>query len=171
VQAADKYKIDPVHSFAMFRVHHMNTGFVYGRVTGPNGEIMVDDSDATQDSFNVTLDVKNIDTGNAKRDEHLKSPDFFSAEEFPQMTFKSTAVKANGDDKLDVTGDLTIHGQTKPITITITKTGASDTKMMGKRVGFESTFTIKRSDFGMSKMLDMVSDEVNLTVAFEAAKE
>lgn len=171
VQAAEKYKIDPVHSFALFRIHHMNTGYVYGQFIGPTGEITLDNSDPSKDSFDVTIDVNNIDTGNTKRDTDLKGPDYFSAAEFPQMTFKSTAFNSTGDNTLQVTGDLTIHGQTKSITTTLEKTGESNTKMMGQRVGYESTFTIKRSDFGMKTKLDMVGDEVRITIALEASKQ
>jgi polyisoprenoid-binding protein YceI len=79
-------------------------------------------------------------------------------------------VKAAGDNKLEVAGDLTLHGATKPITVTLTRTGTKDTQM-GKRTGLEGTFTVKRSDFGMNKMLDAVGDEVTLTVSVEAVKQ
>src|SRR5262249_45315418 len=101
---------------------------------------------------------------------HLKSPDFFSAKEFPAISFKSTSAKSVGDGKYEVTGDLTLHGQTKPITVTLEKVGSS-TKM-GQRVGWISTFTIKRSDYGMNFMLGAEGggDEIALTVAFETVK-
>jgi polyisoprenoid-binding protein YceI len=167
-QAADTYKIDPVHSTALFRIQHAGAGYLYGRINGPEGTLNVDDSDPTKTSFDVTLQVKNIDTNNAQRDTHLKSPTFFSAEEFPTLTFKSTAVKAAGDNKLDVTGDLTIHGQTKSVTVTLDHTGTSN--MMGNRIGYEGTFTIKRSDFGMNAMQGGVGDEVRIIISLEGVK-
>ena len=91
-------------------------------------------------------------------------------EEFPTLTFKSTSVKSTGDKKLEVTGDLTIHGQTKSVTVDMDQAGPADTGKMGMRVGVEGAFTIKRSDFGMGKMLDVVGDEVQISVSFEAGK-
>src|SRR6476620_1597870 len=118
VVRADTYKLDPVHSTAVFRIKHANVSYFYGRIVGPEGTIDVDSSDPTKLHFDVTLKIANIDTANPNRDKHLKSPDFFSAQEFPTITFKSTSVKAGADNKLEVTGDMTMHGQTKPITFT-----------------------------------------------------
>jgi polyisoprenoid-binding protein YceI len=168
VAQADNYKVDPVHSSIVFRIKHFNVSWFYGRINAPEGTVVDDAGDPTKSSFDVQLKVANIDTGNPKRDEHLKSPDFFSAKEFPTLSFKSTSVKKAGD-KLEVSGDLTIHGQTKPITVTLERVGAADTKM-GSRVGYAGEFTIKRSDFGMSKMTDMLGDEVTIMLGLESVK-
>jgi polyisoprenoid-binding protein YceI len=117
------------------------------------------------------LKVANIDTANPNRDKHLKSPDFFSAEEFPTISFKSTSVKASADNKLEVTGDLTMHGQTKPITITMEHVGTADVPRMGHRTGYDATITLKRSDFGMTKYLEMLGDDVTIRMGVEAAKQ
>ena len=109
------------------------------------------------------------DTANQKRDDDLRGPDFFSVKEFPTLSFKSTSVKSAGENKMEVTGDLTIHGQTKPITVTLEHVGTADTRM-GHRTGFAGEFTIKRTDFGMSKMTDMVSDDVTIMIGLEAKK-
>src|SRR5262245_5277707 len=85
---ADNYKVDPVHSFALFRIQHAGAGYTYGRINNPEGAIVVDEADPAKTSFDVTLKAANIDTAEPKRDTHLKSPDFFSAEEFPTLTFK-----------------------------------------------------------------------------------
>jgi polyisoprenoid-binding protein YceI len=169
-QAAEKYAVDPVHSTMAFRIKHLNVSNFVGRINAPEGTIMVDDADPTQTSFDVTLKAANIDTADKKRDEHLKSPDFFSASEFPTLTFKSTSVKKGDGNKLEVSGDMTIHGQTKPITVTLEKVGAAKTPM-GERAGFSGDFTIKRSDFGMSKMLNMLGDEVTIMVGLEGVKK
>ena len=168
-QAADNYKVDPVHSTIVFRIKHVNISWFYGRFTGPEGTVVDDAADPTKTSFDVQVKVANVDTANPKRDDHLKSPDFFSAKEFPTIAFKSTSVKKAGD-KLEVSGDLTIHGQTKPITVTLERVGAADTKM-GSRVGYAGEFTIKRSDFGMSKFLEMLGDDVMIRVGLEAVKQ
>jgi polyisoprenoid-binding protein YceI len=166
--ASEVYKIDLAHSSIIFRAKHLNTGYVYGRFDDVSGTITYDESEPGKLAVDATIKVDSINTGNAKRDGHLKSPDFFSAKEFGTITFKTKSAKSAGDNKFEVTGDLMLHGQTKPITITLEKTGASS--KMGQRTGWLSTFTVKRSDFGMSFMPDAISDEIELTVATEAVK-
>lgn len=169
VRAADAYKIDPVHSSAIFRIQHLGVSYFWGRFNDKSGTITIDPSDPTRDSFDVSIKTESLDTANPNRDKHLKSGDFFSAQEFPSISFKSTAVKGSAD-KLEITGDLTLHGTTKSITVTLDKTGEADTRM-GHRIGFEGTFTVKRSDYGMNKMLDVVGDEVKLMISLEAQKQ
>jgi len=168
--AADNYKVDPVHSSIIFRAQHVQTGYVYGRFDKFSGTVKVD-SDPSNMAFDISIDVNSINTGNEKRDGHLKSPDFFGAKEFSTITFKSKSVKSAGENKYEVTGDLTLHGQTKSVTIPVEKTGESNTPNFGQRVGFASTFTVKRSDYGMSSMIPMVSDEIALMVGFECVKQ
>jgi polyisoprenoid-binding protein YceI len=169
VANAESYKVDPVHSSIVFKSKHIDTSYVFGRFNDFGGTVNVD-SDPSKMSFDVTAKVDSIDTANAKRDTHLKSPDFFSAKEFPTIQFKSTSVKSAGDNKYEVTGDMTLHGVTKPITVTIEKVGASNNPQFGDRVGFITTFKVKRSDFGMSGMTNMIGDEVELAAAFETKK-
>jgi polyisoprenoid-binding protein YceI len=170
--AQEQAKIDPVHSSVVFRTKHLDTSYVYGRFDKFTGTITDSPQDPSKTAFDVTVDVNSINTGNEKRDGHVKGPDFFSAKEFPTITFKSTSVQSGGGEgKLQVTGDLTMHGVTKPITATVERVGeSSNPPPFGNRVGYVSTFTVKRSDFGMNKMIPMVGDEVELTVAFEAQK-
>jgi polyisoprenoid-binding protein YceI len=168
-RAADTYTGDPVHSSLIFKSTHLNnTSNVYGRFNGPKATITVDNNELT--GVEASVETKNVDTGVEKRDNHLRSPDFFNAAEFPQITFKSTNVKKTGDNQYEVTGDLTLHGVTKSITATVAKTGESDSKQMGHRTGWESTFKVKRSDYGMNNMIGMVGDEVEVTIAIEAKK-
>src|SRR4051812_48639209 len=101
------YKVDPAHSFAIFRIKHLDVGHVYGRFNEPNGSITIDDSDPSKSAFSLELQTSKVDTGIQKRDEHLKSPDFFNAKQFPTIKFASTAVKKN-EKGYEVTGDLTI---------------------------------------------------------------
>ena len=168
---ADAYKLDPVHSTAIFRIKHAGVSYFYGRINGPEGTVNIDESEPSKTTFEVQLKVANVDTGNPARDKHLKSPDFFSADEFPTISFKSTSVKASADNKLEVTGDLTMHGQTKPITITMEHVGTADVPRMGKRTGYDATITVKRSDFGMTKYLEMLGDEVTIRMGVEAGKQ
>ncbi|MDB5323932.1 MAG: hypothetical protein JWN40_5563 [Phycisphaerales bacterium] len=171
-RAADNYKVDPVHSAAVFRIHHANIGYVWGRINDPAGTFTLDDADPPKSNFNIELQVANVDTHNDKRDGHLKSPDFFNAKQYPTITFKSTAVKQSPSAKvLDVTGDLTLHGVTKSITIPVELTGKGEFPPGTQRAGIEATFTIKRSDFDMKNMLGAVGDEVRLTIALEGVKQ
>ncbi len=171
-RAADTYKVDPVHSSAIFRIHHANIGYVWGRINDPSGTYALDDADPTKSTFNIELQVANIDTHNDKRDGHLKSPDFFNAKQYPTIAFKSTAVKKGATDNvLEVTGDLTLHGVTKSVTIPVELTGKGQFPPGTQRAGVEANFSIKRTDFAMDKMVGMVGDDVRLVVALEAVKQ
>ena len=168
--AAETWEIDPVHSSVLFKVVHLRVANVYGRFNDVSGTIVVDEQQPEKSSINVTVQVESIDTHVAKRDQHLKSPDFFNAKQFPTLTFKSKAVKALGDD-WELTGDLTIHGVTKEVTTKVDRTGTGPGMEGETRTGAEAIFTIKRSDYGMTFMLpDGVSDEVTLIVSLEAIK-
>ena len=167
-QAADNYKIDPIHGTVVFRVNHLGVGNAYGRFNEPTGAITLDKDDASKSSFTFEVKTEKVDTANPKRDAHLKSPDFFNAAQFPTITFKSTAVKANGDD-YEVTGDLNLHGVTKSITVPLKKTGESQTQM-GYRTGWQAEVDLKRSDYGI-KGVPGVGDDVHLIISFEAVKQ
>jgi polyisoprenoid-binding protein YceI len=167
LRAADTYKLDPVHSTVIFRVNHFGTSWVYGRFDEVSGTFSLDDK---APSFDITVNADSVDTNNKQRDTHLKSSAFFSVQEFPTLTFKSTAVTSTGDKKFDVTGDLTLHGVTKSITVPMEFVGAADTQM-GSRAGYETHFSVKRSDYGMDKMVGPVGDEIYVTVSFEGVKQ
>jgi len=168
LRAADSYKVDPVHSTVIFRVNHMGTSWVYGRFDEVSGTFTVDEKSP---EFDISVNADSVDTNNKQRDTHLKSADFFSVKEFPTITFKSTSVTSTGEKKFDVTGDLTLHGVTKSITVPIEFVGAADSKQMGSRAGYEALFSVKRSDYGMDKMVGPVGDEIHLTVSFEGVKQ
>ena len=163
---ADDYDLDAAHSSFYFKIGHLNASYVYGRFNAPEGKFTLGD-DA---SFEFTIPVASLDTGNKKRDDHVKSPDFFNAREFPVMTFKSSSVAAT-DEGYDVTGELSIHGVTKTVTIPLTKVGEAQMPPGTHRVGFATEYTIKRSDFGMDNMLNAVGDEVTLLISFEGVRK
>jgi polyisoprenoid-binding protein YceI len=167
-RAAENYKIDPVHSAVIFRINHLGLANFYGRFKEPTGAVALDKEDPSKSTFTFVVKVDNVDTANEKRDAHLKTPDFFNAKQFPEISFKSTAVKASGDD-FEVTGDLTMHGVTKSITVPLKKTGESQTQM-GYRTGWETQVDLKKSDYGI-KGVPGVGDEVHLTISFEAVKQ
>jgi len=175
---ASEWKIDPVHSGANFRVRHLGISNVDG-VLGPiTGMIHMDDKDVTKSSVDVSIDVTQISTQNAQRDGHLKSPDFFDVAKFPTAMFKSTKVEKAGKGKLKITGDLTMHGISKPVTLAVEGPSAQVKDMMGMtRVAMTATTTLNRKqwDLNWNKVMTggelLVSDEVQVTLPIEATLE
>lgn len=168
VAALETFKVDAGHSAALFRVHHMGAAYFWGRFDSVNGTITSDSATATGLSFDITIDVNSVNTASTQRDNHLKAPDFFSAKEFPTMTFKSKSAKKLDGNFYEVSGDLTMRGVTKPVTARVEWTGTADMGM-GRRAGFEAIFTIKRSDFGVNYGVEKgaLGDEVRVVVALE----
>ena len=171
LRAADTYEIDPVHSSVLFKIRHLNVADFYGRFNEVTGTVSFDKEDAAKSSVSLEVKIDSVDTHNAKRDQHLKSPDFFNAKQFPVMSFKSTKVEKSGDDAYKVTGDFTLHGVTKSITVDF-KRGGEGKCMQGEvRSGGATEFTVKRSDYGMTFMLDGLGDEVAVILSFEGVKK
>ncbi|HZN38741.1 MAG TPA: YceI family protein [Planctomycetota bacterium] len=159
--------VDGVHSSVVFRIKHANASWFQGTFDKVEGQITLDPSKPEAGSVTLTIPVDSIDTNDKKRDEHVKGPDFFNSKENPSIAFASTKIAKKGDTQFDVTGDLQMAGKKKSITMTVEKTGEGE--MMGKVVGWMTTFTIKRSDFGINYALDKgtLGDEVTLMVALE----
>ena len=174
-RADDTYKIDPVHSSISFKVRHFFSN-VDGKFNKFEGTISVDPEHPEKSSVNATIQTDSIDTGNEKRDGHLKSPDFFDVAKFPTITFKSKSVKQTGPESGDIVGDLTMHGVTKEITLHAKFLGKG--KGMGGNAisGWEVTADpIKRADYGLtwSKTVEgtaVVGDDVQVTIEVEADK-
>lgn len=170
--AADPMKVDPAHSGISFRVTHLGVSYIMGRFNTFEGSFTLDPDDLEACSITATAKAASIDTNAGNRDRHLKGPDFFDSQNQPDVTFKSTKwEKGATANHYRVTGDLTLLGRTKSITIDLEHMGTKTAPRFGKRTGLYSQFTIDRSDFGMKYGLDggMVSDKVQLTVAFEGA--
>ncbi len=171
------YEVDTAHSMILFRAKHNGVTYNYGRFNEFTGMIAMGSMDAGghAEGYMVEFEVKaaSVDTGNEKRDQHLRSSDFFSAKQFPVITFKSTKVKAKEgkEDVLEVTGDLELHGVKKSITVDVEITGRATGRDGESLIGFESIFTIKRSEFGMTYGIGAVSDEIRLIVSIEAKHE
>ena len=168
--AADTFKVDAVHSFALFSVQHLGIANTYGRFNDISGTVVFDKDNPSNSSVELSVKVESLDTHNSIRDRSLKSPDFFDAKQFPTMNFKSTKVEGSGDS-LKVSGDLTIHGVTKPLTVDFKKGGEGKGVFGEMRGGGETRFTIKRSDFGMNFQQRAVGDEVNITLSLEGIKK
>ena len=169
--AADTFDIDAVHSSYIFRIKHLNVSYTYGRFNTSAGKFTIDAADPTKNAIEIEVKADSIDTANPARDKHLKGPDFFNVTEFPTMTFKSTAFKKKDGDKYEVTGDLTIHGVKKSVTTEVNLVGTGKGMKGETRAGWETTLTIKRSDYGMNYMPEGIGDEVTLTIAIEGVKK
>ena len=171
--AADTYEIDTAHSMIIFRAKHNGVSYNYGRFNEFTGEITMDETDVSKSTVEFEVKTASVDTANEKRDQHLRSSDFFSAKQFPVITFKSTKVSAKEgkEDVLEVTGDLELHGVKKSITVDVEITGRAKGQQGESLIGFESIFMIKRSEFGMTYGMGPVSDDIRLTVSIEAKQK
>jgi polyisoprenoid-binding protein YceI len=171
------WNLDPVHSTAEFKVRHMMISNVKGQFTGVSGVLNLDETDITKSRVEATIDVFSIGTGDAQRDAHLKSPDFFDAEQFPTLSFRSTQVKRTGDDELAVTGDLTIHGVTREVVFKLEgPTPPAKDPWGNTRLGVSAVTKINRKDFGLTwnTALEtggiLVGDEVNIALDIQFVK-
>jgi polyisoprenoid-binding protein YceI len=171
VVKADDYTIDAVHSGVSFQISHVGLAYIHGRFDDFSGNFTIDTSDPTKSAFSLSIKSESVDTNNSKRDDHLRSPDFFNVKQFPTISFTSTSVKPI-DGGYEVTGDLTIHGATKPVTFSL-KGGASAEFPKGvSRTGFStSQIVVKRSDFGVGKPMPVLGDEVYVSISFEGTKK
>ncbi len=187
--ASSQYVMDPAHSSATFRIEHAGISWVAGRFDELAGTCAVVRGEPAQCAFEMTIKTASVNTNNAQRDAHLRTADFFDANQFPEMTFKSTSVKtatyvtttmrpglgAGGgfishdpnDPMFEVTGNFTLRGVTKPVTVYLCGGRETEFPKGKQRVGFFADFSIKRTDFGMKTMAG-VGDDVKITVSFEA---
>ena len=171
-QATETYKVDPVHTTAIFRVKHLGVTYFYGRFNETTGTFTLNTEDPSEMLFDVQIKTESVDTNATGRNNHLKSPDFFNAKQFPTISFKSESVQSRGENLYTVAGNLTLHGVTKPITVQMEFVGQGDKgPRFGYRAGFDATFTIKRSDYGMNFMQGMLGDEVRIMVGLEGARQ
>jgi polyisoprenoid-binding protein YceI len=172
--AITTWNIDPAHSAAEFKVKHMMISNVKGKFTGVSGKLSLNPADLTLSSIEATIPVDSISTGDAQRDGHLKSADFFDVEKLPTASFKSSTVTVKGDEELDVTGELTLHGVTKTVKFAVEGPSASAKDPWGNtRIGLTATTKLNRKDFGLTwnAALEtggvLVGEEVTLTLDVE----
>jgi polyisoprenoid-binding protein YceI len=169
---AEKYDIDASHSGVVFGWNHFGFSNPTARFDKIEGSVLLDEADLTKSSISVTLPLEGLDTRVAKLDEELKSPDFLDATKYPTITFKSTKVEKTGENGLKITGDLTVHGVTKPVTLDakVNKIGIFEIPgvIKAQAAGFDATTVIKRSDFGVTKYVPAVSDEIPVRITLDA---
>jgi polyisoprenoid-binding protein YceI len=171
------WKMDPTHSHAAFTVRHLVISNVRGEFGKMTGTVTLDEEDVTKSSVEATIDATTIDTREPKRDADLRSANFFDVEKYPTITFKSTKVEKDGDGKLKVTGDLTMHGTTKPVVLDVEGPTDAIKDMQGNaRRGLHATTKLNRRDFGLNwnKVVEagpVVGDEVQIEIAAELVKQ
>lgn len=170
--APEQYVVDPVHSSIVFRIKHLDISYFYRLFTGVSGTIIGDREKPQNSSVEIAIDAASVETFDAKRDKHLRGPDFLNAKAYPKITFRSTKVEPLGNDRVRVTGDLTMLGTTRPVSLEVTKTGEGNDPWGGYRVGFEGKVTIRRSEWGMTYLVGKgLSAEVDLIIAVEAVRK
>lgn len=176
VFAADTYTIDKNHSDVSFTIRHFASK-VHGRFADFSGAIQADPAKPEASTVNFTIKAASIDTNNADRDNHLRSPDFFDATKNPEITFKSSKMVPKGKDQYDVTGTLTMRGVSKEITLPVTYLGSMKDPGGNDRASFELSTKLNRKDYGINwnKALDaggfMLSDDVDVTISLETVKK
>jgi polyisoprenoid-binding protein YceI len=173
--AADTYVIDPAHSSVGFQIRHLFSN-VPGKFDEFSGSIQYDEASPEQSAVEVEIKTSSIDTSVKMRDDDLRSPNFFDAKKYPELTFKSKSVKSTGTNTADVTGDLTMHGVTKEVVLKVELIGKG-AGMKGSIVtGWDATTALKRSDFGLAwnKAIEgtqVVGDDVKIELHIEADKK
>ena len=175
--AADTFTVDKAHSEVTFRVRHLGISNVSGRFTEFDGAVQIDQAKPEASSVEFTIQTASVNTANEGRDKHLRSADFFDAEKFPTITFKSSKVAAAGKDRYSVTGSFTMRGVTKEITLPVALLGFGKGMRGEDRAAFEIQTAVNRQDYGVNwnRALDtggvVVSDEVNVLINIEAVKK
>lgn len=167
---ADNYVVDPSHTSIFFAIEHMGLSYTYGRFNKAEGTFSLDKQDPAKSAFDLKVFADSIDTNDAKRDQHLRGPDFLDVKQFPFITFKSTSITKSGNT-FHVTGDLTLHGVTKSVTIPFEQMKEGKTPYGKEATGFVSSFEVNRSEFGMTNMVGPIGDKVALTLSFEGLKQ
>jgi len=171
------WNLDPAHSTAEFKVKHMMISNVKGSFSGVSGTLQLDETDYTHSAAEASVPVATLTTGDAQRDGHLKSADFFDAEQFPAFTFKTTNIDSKGGADYAVTGDLTLHGVTRPVTFAVEDVSQPSKDPWGNhRIGLTATTKINRKDFGLTwnAALEtggvLVGEDVTITLEVEFIK-
>ncbi|SEN57849.1 YceI family protein [Paenibacillus sp. OV219] len=175
--SVSKWVVDATHSSADFTIRHMMIAKVKGTFHNFSAEIEANPEDLTTASIAFSVELSSIDTRNADRDNHLRSGDFFGIEEHPNLTFKATKIVRTGDGEYDVTGDVSLHGVTRPETFEVTYEGSGKDPWGNEKAGFSAKGSIKRSDYGLTYNAALetggvlIGDEVKISIELEAGKQ
>lgn len=165
------YTVDPAHTFPYFEISHLGFSTQRGRFNSTTGKIIFDQENKTG-AVKITIDAASIDTAHQKRDDHLRSPDFLNAAEFPEITYESNDVAVHDDGRATVRGMLTIMGVSRPVTLEVDHIKCGVNPMNKKELcGFNATATLRRSEFGVNYALPAIGDEIRVSLAVEAYKD
>ena len=168
------YKIDPVHTFVLFKVGHQGFSSSYGRFLDVSGTISLNEDKPKETRFEIVIKTASLDTQHKKRDKHLRGPDFFNVKQFPSITFKSKKVKSLGGKFYTIIGDLNFRNKTKKVTLKFERFRTGKDHLGTHRTGGETEFVLRRSEFGMNYMMSgetAISDEVKVIVSIEAIRQ
>lgn len=174
--AADTYVVDPVHSDVTFKIRHL-ISHVTGHFRDFEGAVELDAQDPTRSSVTFTIEAASIDTANSKRDEHLRSADFFDVQKYPEITFRSKRIGRKSGNAYEVTGELTMHGVTREITLPVDFLGTARDPWGNDRAGFQASTRLDRKAYGIvwNQTLDagglLLGDEVEVTISLEAVRK
>ena len=174
--AVETWQIDPVHSYLHFNIRHFVVSKVHGRFTKWGGNIQLDGQQPANSEVDIEIDANSIDTGDPRRDGHLKTADFFDTEKYPQITFQSTKIEPAGTDRYQVTGDLTIKGVSKPVILEVEHGGEVKDPWGNQRGGFSIKGSFDRRDFGLAFNQTLegggpaLGDKIELVADLEATK-
>jgi len=177
METLTKWVLDPLHSEVQFKVKHLVISTVSGFFKSFEGELDTEDDDFTNANISFSLDIDSIDTNQSQRDEHLKSAEFFDAAQYPKITFQSTSFTKSGDDEYKLTGDLTIKGVTRPVTLDVEFGGSAADFYGNTKAGFEISGKINRKDFGLtwSGVTEagavVVGEDIKLLINVQFAKQ
>lgn len=161
------YQVDKVHSTVIFKCKHIDTSWAFGRFDDVAGTLTFDAAKMENSKIEITIQTGSVNTNAKDRDNHLKSPDFLDAKQFPTATFKSKSIAKKSDTLFAVTGDLSLHGVTKSVTIDMEYTGSADHPMAGKIVGFYGELKLPRMDYGIKYGEDSLGHDVTLMLSIE----
>jgi polyisoprenoid-binding protein YceI len=170
------WTLDTAHSGIAFSVRHMVVAKVRGRFASWSGKVELDEADLTRSQLDVEIDARSIDTGNAQRDEHLRSADFLDVEQFPTLRFVSRKIENVAADRFQVIGDLTLHGVTREVTLAVERGGQAKDPWGNRRAGFSATASLSRSDFGLlwNQALEtggvLVADRIDIELDVQAVQ-
>lgn len=169
--APAQYTADVVHSNVFFKVRHNDISYVFGRFNDFEADIRWDEENAANSQVSFVIKTESVDTRNERRDNHLRSPDFFNARQFPEIAFTSNEIEKTGDDTFQVSGDVTLLGKTQPVSFTWTETGTGTGARGEFRRGGIATFTVDRTAFGMDFMTDRLSKEIEVTISLQTIRQ
>ena len=168
--SAAQYAIDPPHSFVEFRIQHLGYSWLYGRFNTMRGEFGHDASNPQASRISVEIETASVDSNHAERDEHLRNEDFLDVEKYPTATFKTTGYAGSADEGT-MTGELTLHGVTRPVMLQVRKLGEGEDPWGGYRAGFVATTTLDRRDFGIDRNLGPASWTLELELGIEGIRK